>query len=123
MPNHVHLLLGVGATTDARDPHAPERVFTEQSSDFQHVKSDSLPTVIGGLKSGVTRRVNEIRGTPGVGFWQNGYHDHVVRDVKDWEEIASYITWNPVNWHLDQDNPQGAPSEAEVQFWKCRMGL
>lgn len=38
----------------------------------------SLATIIGSFKSAVTRRVNEMRGTPAVAVWQRGYRDHVV---------------------------------------------
>jgi REP element-mobilizing transposase RayT len=123
MPNHFHCLLAIGCTEDAGDPESPERELPTKLPEFGQRPPQSLSTITSGFKSGVANRVNDLRGTPGADFWQRRFHDHVVRNEKEWEEIASYILFNPVNWHVDRDNPEGSPSDEEMRFWKRRMGL
>ena len=62
----------------------------------------SLPTVVRAFKSAVTRRINQIRDTPGGTVWQRGYHEHVVRNEHDLERIRRYIRENPARWHEDR---------------------
>ena len=31
-----------------------------------------------------------------VNVWQRGYHEHIIRDVSDYEKIAQYISENPL---------------------------
>ena len=34
-------------------------------------------------------------------FWQRSFHDHVIRDFRDYEEIAKYVLKNPIRWQYD----------------------
>ncbi len=46
--------------------------------------------------------------------WQNGFHDHIIRDEKDLERHVHYIHWNPVKHGLAAnpfDNPQWRPRD------------
>jgi REP element-mobilizing transposase RayT len=122
MPNHIHALLGLAATTHL-DPTAPERSLPETPPEFQHLTSDSLSSVVGAFKSAVTKEVNRLRGTPGADYWQQGFWEHIVRDDREWEEIANYILWNPVNWGVDPDNPDSAPNDEDVRRWKYLRDL
>ncbi|WP_372645866.1 hypothetical protein [Ancylomarina sp.] len=31
-------------------------------------------------------------------FWQSNYHDHIIRDEKEYHRIAQYIIENPRKW-------------------------
>ncbi len=75
MPNHVHAIIVL------------------QGSDT------NLSTVIGQYKSFVSRRIHLTE--PGHRVWQTSYHDHVVRDQKEYEQIWLYIDANPANWKKD----------------------
>jgi hypothetical protein len=33
--------------------------------------------------------------------WQRSFHDHVIRDRRDYEKIAKYINENPLKWQHD----------------------
>ena len=35
-------------------------------------------------------------------IWQKSFHDHIIRNQKDYEEHINYIYYNPVRWHLDE---------------------
>lgn len=36
-----------------------------------------------------------------IDIWQRSYHDHIIRDVKDYERIYKYICENPIIWKSD----------------------
>ena len=75
MPNHVHMIL----------------VLNGMCSD--------LPSIIGQYKSSVTRKIHET--APQQQIWQTSFHDHVIRNQKDYERIWLYIESNPQNWNKD----------------------
>ncbi len=51
----------------------------------------SLGTVIATYKSIVTRRANVLRGTPGARVWQRKFHDRIIRDERQLENVRRYI--------------------------------
>ena len=104
MPNHVHGILWIVNDVGAR--HAVP--LREQ---FGIPAPGSIPTVIRSYKSAVTRGINEMRGTAGAGVWQRNYWEHIIRDdvgarhAVPLESIRNYIINNPLQWHLDRENP------------------
>ena len=38
----------------------------------------------------------------GKNIWQRGFHDHIIRNRKDYEEITKYIYENPIRLHYDE---------------------
>jgi REP element-mobilizing transposase RayT len=101
MPNHIH---GV--------------VFLKQSDVGATGRSPSgLGTFVGGFKSATTKRMNELRRTPGAPVWQRNYYEHVVRDEHSLNRIREYIAGNPARWDVDRENP--AATHREAQFaWR-----
>ena len=81
MPNHIHLLLRFTGGTGNPSP--------------------TLGAVLGWFKYSVTREVNRRTGTAGQRVFQRSYHDHVVRDEKDYLRIWEYIDGNPYKWADD----------------------
>jgi len=84
MPNHVHMIV------------------------FLSMNDKDIQSVVGRVKSYTTRRWNEINGWAGGhgnpplrSFWQRSYHDHIIRDEKDYQRIWQYIDENPVKWAED----------------------
>ena len=77
MPNHVHLLLQIHTNTDGRPMAAP-----------------TISTGINQFKGIVSKKA-------GFSVWQKGFHDHVVRNEKDYLEIWNYIDGNPSKWAED----------------------
>ena len=61
-----------------------------------------LPEAIRQFKTFSTRKINQMRGTPGKPVWQRGYYDHIIRDeagyLRDWQ----YIGTNPAKWEEDE---------------------
>jgi len=67
-------------------------------------KSKPLGRLIGAFKTVSTKRINIIRGTLGVPFWQRNYYEHVIRNESELNAIRQYIADNPRQWDLDQEN-------------------
>ena len=64
-----------------------------------------MSIVVRSFKSAVTKRINELRGTPGAVVWQRSFHEHVIRDPADLIRIRKYIADNPAQWAHDHENP------------------
>jgi putative transposase len=121
MPNHLHGILIINdndnyfdvgarrclapcnANAENRAPHRPVpfRVVAPTT-----LKSNSLGSIIGQFKSIVTKQINRIRNHPGMPAWQRNYYEHVIRNEKDLNQIRQYIKDNPLQWELDEENPQ-----------------
>ena len=96
MPNHVH---GIVVLLDAVGAGLKPAPTTRQG------KRHALPEIVRGFKTFASRRVNQLRGTPGIPIWQRNYYEHVVRDDEDLDRIRTYIANNPARWDEDEDNP------------------
>jgi REP element-mobilizing transposase RayT len=77
MPNHVHMIV----------------VINDNS------KRNSLDTIIGLYKSGVTRKIRKY--SPNISVWQRSFHDRVIRCQAEYEKVWSYIDTNPQRWSKD----------------------
>ena len=97
MPNHVHGIIVI----------ADNAVGARHASPLQ--SRPTLGIIVGSYKSAVTKRINELRHTPGVSVWQRNYYEHVVRSEHELNTIRAYIQNNPLRWALDHDNPINAP--------------
>jgi putative transposase len=62
--------------------------------------------LIGAFKTVSTKRVNEMRNTVGAPFWQRNYHDHIIRNDADLHRIRTYVANTPLQWSLDEENPE-----------------
>ncbi len=88
MPNHVHGIIIIDKP-DGGGGQGPNR-FGPQSQ--------NLASIIRGYKIGVTKfaRAHNLPFE-----WQARYHDHVIRDVAEYERIRAYIIENPKRWNED----------------------
>jgi putative transposase len=69
--------------------------------------------LIGAFKTVSTKRINELRGTPGAPVWQRNFFEHIIRDDNALNRIRQYIQDNPANWAFDTDNPEAMATAAE----------
>ena len=76
MPNHVHMILIIKNSGEA-----------------------NLAQIVGQFKSGVTREARNKQ--PNIEVWQRSFHDHVIRNQKQYEQIWTYIENNPHKWQED----------------------
>lgn len=84
MPNHIHAIICIKEPADAPGCVPPIRT--------------ALGVIVGGYKQAVTRfaRRNNI-----VFGWQSRFHDHIIRGLKDGNNIAEYIETNIARWDSD----------------------
>lgn len=78
MPNHVHLLISLVNAID----------------------KINLSTIVGACKSNITRKTRIEN--PGIVIWQKSFHDHVIRNEKDYLVHGEYIRSNVQKWHKDE---------------------
>lgn len=76
----------------------------------------SLPSIVRAFKSAVTKRINQVRNTPGQPVWQRHYYEHIIRDDNGLNRIRQYIIDNPRQWHLDHYNPDASGAD-ELDRW------
>ncbi|MCJ7497673.1 MAG: transposase, partial [candidate division Zixibacteria bacterium] len=67
------------------------------------LKSDSLGSIVGQIKSIVTKKIR-IKGLKYF-CWQRNYYEHIIRNEDKLNKIRQYILNNPLSWHLDRENP------------------
>lgn len=65
-----------------------------------------LPKIVGYFKMNTAKRINELRGTPGVPVWQRNYYERIIRSDRELNAVRDYIQHNPLNWARDHDQPQ-----------------
>lgn len=70
-----------------------------------------LEYLLNSLKSFTAREINRQRGQRGA-FWQEGYHDHAIRDGADFDHHLEYMHTNPVRRGLCQSAEEYAWSTA-----------
>lgn len=99
MPNHFHAIVIIQTACRGDWPVAPT------SSRTHGPKPESLGALMVGFKSAVTKRLNELRHTPGAPVWQRNYYEHVIRDENDLNSIREYIHYNSLKWADDAENP------------------
>jgi putative transposase len=68
-------------------------------------KPKSIGSFLAGFKSIITKRVNEIRLSPGAPVWQRNYYERIIRNEIEFNRICEYIINNPMNWNDDENNP------------------
>ena len=78
MPNHINILLRICADECGRPLVAP-----------------TMSRVVKQLKGCVSKQV-------GTTIWQKSFHDHIIRNRKDYEEHLQYIYENPIRWAYDE---------------------
>ncbi len=87
MPNHIHMIIF--------------NLETEGINPFPTKKND-ISNVVGRFKAGVSRIVgNAFMHSKEKRIWQSSFHDHIIRDKKDYNKIWEYIDTNVAKWELD----------------------
>ncbi len=95
MPNYMHGIIFIDNIHTGRACPAPTT----------NNKSPSLSTIIGSFKSATTKHINELRGSHGMTIWHRSFHDRVIRDECELNDIRQYIEYNPQDWTSDNENP------------------
>ncbi|MBI5841655.1 MAG: transposase [Chloroflexi bacterium] len=117
MPNHFHGILNfhetAGATrhglTDAPVSNVPLPTLTTDCVDGSPLprgpKPASLGAIVSQFKSRVTKQLWKIPSLNGTPIWQRNYHEHIIRNEREMDNIWRYIESNPARWDDDDENP------------------
>ena len=87
MPNHIHLIVVVLDNEATRAIHESP------------LRRSAVSKAIGYIKMNISKEIHKQYGVTEI--WQRGFHDHIIRDKKDYEKISKYIYDNPYNWKTD----------------------
>jgi len=81
MPNHIHLIIFVNNGT-SRMPSPTSK------------ENQIIPKFVSSLKRYVNKQI-------GHSIFQRSFHDHIIRNEADYQNIWTYIDNNPLKWELD----------------------
>jgi len=101
MPDHLHGIIRLAGWGTARRAPTDTPSALVASERVGSPVTGSIPTIVRAFKSAVTRRVNELRQTPGGVVWQRGFYEHVIRSEDGLLRLREYIRSNPLRW-LDE---------------------
>jgi REP element-mobilizing transposase RayT len=112
MPNHIHGIMIINCR--GVWPYAPTLGLQynrgmgisqcHPTAEFRS-PSQTIGAIVRGYKSAVTKKINTLRNTPKMPFWQRAYYEHVIRNEDDLNQVREYIINNPLKWELDRENP------------------
>ena len=114
MPNHVH---GTIFVVDENTVEAGLKPVPADNAMERHAISE----IIRGFKTFSSRRLNQLRRTPGQSVWQRNYFEHVVRDESALNRIRDYVLSNPSNWATDRENPH-RQGRGDFDQWLAQQG-
>ena len=87
MPNHIHAIIFLDNDEFANRKNGSSRAPTPTN--------EMLPHIVSTFKRFCNKEI-------GYNVFQRSFHDHVIRDREDYENIVKYIHDNPMNWHFDE---------------------
>jgi REP element-mobilizing transposase RayT len=119
MPNHIHGIVTI--ETVGAHGRAPLHRAAPHRAPLPHRSPRSIGSFVAGFKSAVTRRINEMRGTPGLPVWQRNYYEHIIRDEEELNRVRQYIIDNPTCWEQDPENPCQQPRRPRVTIHKTNL--
>ena len=114
MPNHLHGIIFINDSVVGATHASPVLTALADLSNVTHNAPDdrarhasplltgpmkqSLGAIIGSFKSACTKRINEMRSTPGMPVWQRNYHERIIRNKEELHSLRDYILTNPARW-------------------------
>ena len=110
MPNHIHGILTILCEED-NSSTVGEPLCGLPENGRPHRAAPTISDIIDWFKTMTTNQY--IRNVKINGWkpfnkqiWQRSFHDHIIRNDYDLEEIRTYIISNPAIWDRDKNNPK-----------------
>jgi putative transposase len=98
MPNHIHGIVVIADDVVGATGRSPLHYTDDRP---RGPTKRSLASFICGYKPAVTRRINQMRDTPGARVWQRNYYERVIRDDDELARARGYVADNPGRWAYD----------------------
>ncbi|MBS4013756.1 MAG: hypothetical protein KGZ97_08350 [Bacteroidetes bacterium] len=89
MPNHVHAIIKL-----------TNSIQHKATNHFGPLLAGSLSSLINHYKGSVTKHAKSKN--LNWNGWHERFHDHIIRDVNQFDKINNYISSNPLNWQSDR---------------------
>lgn len=89
MPNHIHIIFEISSD------------LLLNNNKGRGDPSPTISNVVGWLKYNITKEINRNHGILYRKIFQRSFHDHIIRDEKDYLKIWEYIENNPAKWKED----------------------
>ncbi|HAX49135.1 MAG TPA: transposase [Ignavibacteria bacterium] len=106
MPNHFHGIIALEKKVLSKFETTHRVVSTKASGTKATgtkasgtLKANSIGSIIGQFKSICTK---EIQATNKDFRWQERFHDRIIRNEAELENIRRYIFYNPLKWEEDE---------------------
>jgi len=113
MPNHLHAIVCLDKSPcgDAR-PCRDARPCVSTNTPILYRQPKSISSFVAGFKSAAIQKINDWIDFGGVlrkynrqnPLWQSNYHDHIIRNQREYTNIANYIVDNPAVLGKDRFN-------------------
>jgi REP element-mobilizing transposase RayT len=111
MPNHLHGIIVIAreptrrgeAIAAADESRVASLLVTAPRPRGTHPRS--LNSIVQNFKAVTTRRIHQIPTFGGRRVWQRNYYEHIIRDENELRRIRDYISNNPLQWNMDDENP------------------
>ena len=118
MPNHLHAIVIIDKSNiDDGSPvgtYGRTSLRANQSPSFFR-KPKSISSFIGGFKSIINSKIDDFIDENNLDipkynrnnhFFQPNYHDHIIRNIDEYQRIKNYIINNPSKWDDDTLNAE-----------------
>ena len=103
MPDHFHGIIIINEWYNKNIQHNEAMQYSKyyntmgnQIEQFGKSTKNSIPTIIKLFKSSSTKKINNLRNTPGKPVWQRNYYERLIRNEKALYQIRTYIRNNPL---------------------------
>jgi REP element-mobilizing transposase RayT len=126
MPNHIHGIVvisdvGAGSSRPMSTP-TNESGRDDPATTIDAPKKRTLGQLMGYFKFEITKEINALCDTGYAKVLQRDYYEHIIRNEREWDAIATYIYNNPANWDADLDNPANFPKRPPPttadEYWR-----
>ena len=98
----------------------------QQDGAVAHASAGETPTLPGALALPLATAPSCREMSTSRGFWQRGYHDHILTSRAFIEAVERYIAMNPLKWELQKNGPRHlriiepleSPRIAQGEYWR-----
>jgi putative transposase len=87
MPNHIHMIIIINSWVSG--------TIYDNGTMRASSPTQSIPQLVKSLKILITKKI-------GFSLFQRSYHDHIIRNEKEYKQIWEYIDTNPLKWEEDK---------------------
>ncbi|MBT3817022.1 MAG: hypothetical protein HOE80_03170 [Candidatus Magasanikbacteria bacterium] len=103
MPNHVHGIIEINSELLCPSVRTGHDLSLHIPMKYPKIKS--LSEIIGAFKTTSSKNIHK----QGIHYfsWQRSFHDRIIRDTLEYNNIYKYIYMNPILWDRDRNNILG----------------